>query len=134
MKEVHTKLMQLRDQALQVARESLDAGEMLAYRSLTDIAEKLTKLVISRDKNTVPSAQSSEMLPIFARYKGQRYDAQIDVSRINGGRGSCVLMDGEWWTASGSAVHITHTAVNGWLHFWKYSKGGVIAPIHELRK
>ena len=133
MEDFNTKIVKLRDQTWQIARESLDGGETRVYRSLTDIAEKLTKLISSFDKSPIPINKKAEMLSIFARYKGERYEAQLDVARINGGRRPCVWMEEQWWTASGSTRQITNTSVNGWRHFWKYIKNGKIVPIEALK-
>ena len=134
MKELDKKLTELRDQTWQAARDSLEGGEALIYRSLNDIAERLTKLIGSSDKLPVATNPKGEMLPIFYEYKGETYEAQLDVARINGGRRKCVLMEGKWWTAGGSARHITNTSVNGWRQFWRYNKDGFSPRIEELKK
>ncbi len=135
MKELDTELIQLRDQTWRIARKSLENKETRIYRSLTDIAEKLTSLIGTTDKSSIDTNQKAEMLPIFARYKNKRLEAQIDVTRI-GDRRLCVLMDGEWWTAGGSANHFTDGQVNGWRQFWRYTKQGMPngIPIGELKK
>ncbi len=134
MKALDEKITQLRDQTWGVARESLDSGETVVYRSLTDIAEKLTKLIGISDRAPEAVKQNYELQHIFARYKDKKYEAMIDTKRIDAGRGKCILLDGKWWTASGSANNITHTSVNGWRLFWRYDKDGVVTPIEELRK
>ena len=134
MTELDKKITQLIDQTWQVARDSLDAGETIVYRSLTDIAEKLKKLIGSSDKLPVVVSPNAKLLPIFARYRGKRYEAELDVFRIEGGRGHCVFRDGKWQTASGSVGTITNTSVNGWRNFWKFTNNGKEASIENLRK
>jgi hypothetical protein len=130
------KLSELKDQTWQIARESLDQGDTLTYRTLTDFAERLTRLLAPLPNNKPADSEqaSPTLIPIFARYKGTRYEGQLDPARNNGGRGHCALFDGEWRTASGAARHITKTMVNGW-RFWKYiRKDGSIGLIDELIK
>ena len=144
MKEIDLKIIQLKDQTWQIARESLDNGETRIYRSLTDIAERLTKLIGPSDESQVVNNQKAEMLPIFARYNGKRYEAELDVNRIDGGRGKCVLMEGEWWSTSGSAIYIKINSINftknpstnGWRQFWKYKdeSSNTEQPIDRLRR
>lgn len=134
MKELDAELIQLRDQTWRIARESLDRKETRIYRSLTDIAEKLTNLIGSSGPSPIDAKPKGPMLPIFAQYKGEKYEAQLDVARVNGGRRPCVWMEGRWWTASGATRQITNTSVDGWRHFWRYNKDGVITPIGELKK
>lgn len=136
------ELAKLKDQTWQVARESLDQGEPRIYRTLTEYAERLSRLITRFSESGTPeSAQvtpirgDSSMIPIFARYKENRYEAQLDVARIDQGRGKCVQLEGQWRTASGSANHITNTSVNGWRNFWRYTRNdGSIAPIEKLKK
>jgi len=134
MKIIEQKINQLRNQAWDLARESLELGETNIYRGLTDIVERLTKLVGNVENVNNEVITSSEMISIFAHYKGKMYEAKLDPKRIVGGRDTCVFYDGKWWTPSGSAVHITQTSVNGWLHFWKYKKGIEEVSITDLRK
>jgi len=136
MRELENELIQLRDQTWRIARESLESKETHIYRSLTDIAEKLTNLIKTTDKKPVTVTPTANMIPIFARYKGERYKAQLDVARINGGRRPCVWMEEQWWTAAGSVRHITNTSVNGWCHFWKYidESSNTEQPIDRLRR
>ena len=138
--ELTPKLKELRDEAWQLARESLDEGDSHAYRTLVDMTERLTKLMVSSDTRAgtsdsdIPTTSVGNSTPIFALYKGQKYDAQLDPSRISGGRGRCVLLQGEWMTTSKAATSITGTSVNGWV-FWKYYRdGGTIGRIEERRK
>ena len=138
------KLIKLRDQTWQIARESLDHRETLIYRGLTDIAERLTNLIGPTDRGPTPASKNEELVPIYALYQGERYEAQLDTSRIHGGRGLCVLMEGSWWSTSGSAMHIKRTSANppnrpetaGWTDFWKYNdkSSNTEQPIDELRR
>ena len=133
MKDIETKIIQLRDRTWQIARDSLDSGETHIYRTLTDITEKLTNLISSSDKIQIDIGNKGKMIPIFALYKGKRYEAELDLTRIHAGHRECVLKDGKWRTASGSTRLITDTSVNGWRHFWKYIKDGKIVPIESLK-
>ena len=78
---------------------------------------------------------SSRTIPIYARYGGVTYQAQLDTSRISGGgRGKCVYFEDQWMTTSGAAGRVTSNAVNGWLNFWRYNRdNGSEAPIAEIR-
>lgn len=89
--------------------------------------------ITSHDENGQPSSVSP-LIPIFADYKGQRYDAQLDVSRISGSGGQCVLFHSRWMTTSNAANSIpTANNTNGW-RFWRYRRDdGAIAIIDELR-
>lgn len=130
-----SKLRTLRDETLKLARESLDEGQLVAYRTLNEFAERITGLLVPTTR------QSSEVVPhartivsIWARYKGTRYDAELDTSRIEGGRGHCVRFRDQWMSVSAAAVSITGNAVNGW-RFWRYRRDdGRAALIDELRK
>ena len=123
------KLIKLRDQTWQIARESLDHRETLIYRGLTDIAERLTNLIGATEEGSTPENNKEELVPIHAIYQGERYEAQLDTSRIRGGRGPCVRMEGSWWSTSGSAMHIKRASAKppnrpetaGWTDFWKYN-------------
>ena len=137
--ELRSKLVGLKEETWQLARESLEEGESQIYRALGAFIETLSGLIATRGTNAglsnglaqVPSAP--ELIPIFARYKGQKYDAQWDRSRINGGRGHCVLFRGQWVTPSAAATSISRTPVNGW-RFWKYSRSNNTSGIiDELR-
>lgn len=138
---LHNKLTGLKDQTWQLARESLDQGEATIYRTLTEFAERLARLLVplSDVKSVHPGQVSAvtgnaELIPIFVRYKGTRYEGQLDAARINGGRGECILFEGQWMAASKAAGRITNTQVNGW-RFWKYMrKDGSVRLIGELAK
>ncbi len=129
MENLNDRLTELLDQTWQIARETLDRKETRVYRSLTDIAEKLTDLIGSAEKSPASVNRKEDLLPIFARYQGERYEAQLDTTRIHGGRGQCVLMEGSWWSTSGSAIHIKQNSAKppnrpetaGWTDFWKYN-------------
>jgi hypothetical protein len=134
LKTLEEEITQLRDQTWIIARESLEAGETNIYKSLTEIAAKLTRLIRTSKKDEADTVISSDMIDVFAYYKGKAYEAKLDLKRIGSGREPCILSEGKWWTPSGSAVHVTNTPINGWLHFWKYKMGNDELPITNLRK
>lgn len=127
MSELNNEILQLREQTWQIARECLDSGETRMYRVLTDIAERLTNLINSSGKSKVNSMDAGKMIPIFALYDGQKYRAELDVSKIDGDWRP-VFMEGKWWSVSGSAMYIkkntmnppSKSETNGWV-FWKYA-------------
>ena len=133
------KLEELKDKTWTLARDSLDQGETEVYRSLVDMTERLAGLAL-KDKSSiaqtgldVPAACAVGQLPIFARYKNEKYDAELNVDRINGGRGACVRFRGQWQSPSAAAMLITGTRVNGW-RFWKsFREDGSVGLIDEFR-
>ena len=143
MKDIDMKIIQLRDQTWQIARDSLDKGETRIYRTLTDIAEKLTNLISSSDKSQIDIINKGKMIPIFARYKGEKYEAELDVDKIDESRARCVLIEGKWRTTSRSAMDIKKNSINppknpetdGWKDFWKYidESSNTEQPIDKLR-
>lgn len=80
------------------------------------------------------SSSATSLVPIFVDYNGQRYDAELDRSRIHGGKGLCVLFRGRWMATSTAGTSIpTKNLVNGW-RFWRYCRSdGSIGMIQELR-
>ena len=80
------------------------------------------------------SSTDAQLVPIFVHYKGQRYDAELDRSRIMGDRGLCVRFHDKWMAPSTAGTSIpTKNLVNGW-RFWKYVRSdGNIGMIDELR-
>ena len=135
--ELREKAQALKEEAWQLARQSLEQGDKQLYKEMIEITERLTELTNRQEHMTGANnvhADKQGLLPIFKRYKGVRYDAQLDRSKINGGRGECVLFRGRWQTVSGAATAITNNQVNGWRNFWKYQRAdGTIASIEELR-
>lgn len=151
----------LRDQTLETAAESLRANDERRYRGLSDIAVRLTALIpvsdlpddtvaadrpipappsviqerVESEYESVLRPMSTSTTEIFAKRRGVTYKAELDTSRISsGGRGECVLYQGQWMTASGAAGEITGTAVNGWQNFWRFRRqDGSEGPIQELR-
>lgn len=124
------KLGNLRDEVWQLARESLDSGDRTVYRTLIEVAEKLTPLVVTSSED---AARLPHERPIFARYKGTKYEATFGQARMNGGRSECVLYNSVWMTPSNAATRITGNNVNGW-RFWKYQRDdGSIGLLTELR-
>jgi len=82
-------------------------------------------------RSSMPDAQ---VVPIFVHYRGQRYDAELDRSRIVGDRGQCVRFRDKWMAHSAAGTSIpTKNLVNGW-RFWKYLRSdGNVGMIDELR-
>ena len=137
IEDLDVRMNSVRNEVWDLAREFLERRDTKKYRILVDIAEKLTTLspeqfVASSLNNEI--AGQHEIVDIFVRFKGIRYEATLDVTRINGGRGRCVYYDNEWLTPSRAAHQITKTQVNGWL-FWKFKdREGRDSSIHELRE
>ena len=137
--ELNSKLTKLKEEVWELARQSLEERETHVYRCLVGMAENLTMLIASPSTqhgssitNTQQFSDSKPVL-IFARYKGEKYDAHLNRSRINGGRGHCVRFRDKWMTPSAAANSITETMVNGW-RFWKYYRpDGTVGGIDELR-
>ena len=105
----------------------LEAGETQKFLALADIEVRLKSLIgdttdLDASRNaTASSFPKVAPVDVFAIYKGNRYQATLDHTRINGGRGRCVRLPDadDWLTVSAAAWKITETRVNGWL-FWKY--------------
>ena len=137
--ETRDGLNALKNEAWDLARRCIEQGETQISRTLVDFIERLATSGI-RDLNhnnpvDVGTQRESDPGPleIFVRYKGERYEAEYDAKRLNGGRGRCVYFKSEWLTASLAARLITHTQVNGW-RFWKYLRtDGTAGAIEELR-
>ena len=83
------------------------------------------------NRSRLPGAQ---VVPIFVHYRGQKYDAELDRSRIIGVRGQCVRFRDKWMAPSAAGTSIpTKNLVNGWK-FWKYLRSdGNVGMIDELR-
>ena len=155
------QIRDIREQVLKVAAESLDVNDENTYRGLSEVALKLTALIPLDNGANVGSAtdqltsaphvrpvavrerveakyeavsQRSDITPISVVYGGRRHRAELDTTRISsGGRGKCVLYEGEWMTTSGAAGLVTGGSVNGW-RFWQYRRAsGTEGPIQELR-
>ena len=79
-----------------------------------------------------PTTSLSQLVEISVVYKGIRYDAELDCSRIN--VRACVWFRGRWMAPSTAGNSIpTRNLVNGW-RFWRYSReDGSIGMIDELR-
>lgn len=134
--DIRLKLDNLKNEVWDLARESLDLGEVDIYRTLMEVAEQLTPLMQleSVPFHDLPEPEPiPEEIEIFARYKGEMHKAVFNRSRANGGRGECVFYDGDWMTASRAAHLITHNNVNGW-RFWKYSGAdGKVVLLERIR-
>ena len=155
------QIREIREQVLKVAAESLNVNDENTYRGLSDVALKLTSLIpldnganvgsateqlapashgvpvaVPERSETIYEAVShrGEITPIFGVYGGRRHRAELDTTRISGGgRGKCVLYEGDWMTTSGAAGLITGGSVNGW-RFWQYRRAnGSEGPIQEIR-
>ena len=141
----------LRAQTSSLAQACLAEDRLEAFQELNRLIVDLTRLgqrladgnslptgdhqvteVRDKDASNLPEHQ----LPIFRRYKGQRYQAVLDRDRIGPhGRGKCILIDGNWLSASDSAQKITKTPVNGWVNFWRYLiRPGIERPIDDIRR
>ena len=119
----------------------LELGETQKFLALADIEVRLKALIShTGDPHPVRSGPhaatpDSKQTEIFARYKGYTYLATLDWSRINGGRGRCVLVpdSNEWLTVSAAARTVTETNVNGW-RFWSYiDERGAPSPVDSIR-
>lgn len=137
--DITVHIEELQRQIMQVASDSVEARDGRA-RDLFDIALRLRDLVPSPENQASSptekiSATTSSTIQIFASYGGKPRKAELDTQRISsGGRGKCVLFQGQWMTASGAAGEITGTAVNGWQNFWRFRRqDGSEGPIQELR-
>ena len=155
------RIQDIRDEILDIAADRLRAHDEPMYSGLSEVAWRLTALIPPdgsvSDKsasghltvstlNTDGSVASesrvmeedvyfdSDIIPIFASYGRDRQRAKLDPRRISsGGRGRCVLYEGEWMTTSRAAGNITGRATNGWT-FWTYERSdGAIRPIQEIR-
>ena len=145
------RILQLRMDALDIARESLD-HDVRIYRGLSDVAVRLTDIIQQNGATESPTMMGApdhivtgngatieddsallQTIPIYRKYRGVRYQAQLDPSRIKNGREDCIYFEGEWRTPSGSAMRFTRSNTNGWT-FWRYKRdNGEEAPIHEIR-
>ena len=156
------RIRELREQILETAAESLRLNDERMYRGLSEVAVRLTALIPPSEvvsQATAMNQPTPALAPtpnesgeaefdseshlvsppsnirIFARRRGVTYEAELDTTRISGGgRGECVLYEGQWMTTSRAAGKITGTAVNGWQNFWRYERSdGSNGSIQELR-
>lgn len=147
MADLTEKVYALREQVSSLAQDCLDADQIEAFQDLNRIIVDITgvaRRLCGGDASSTPEhsiepallCPQSGTVPIFRLYKGLRYEATLDPQRIQpDGRGKCVSFEGEWLAASGSASHITTTAVDGWVNFWRFrDSSGVEHPIDDLRK
>ena len=90
--------------------------------------------ITNRDESYRNSLPDAQVVQIFVNYRGQRYDAELDRSKIIGDRGRCVRFRDRWMAPSAAGTSIpTKNLVNGW-RFWKYVRSdGNIGMIDELR-
>ena len=151
------QIQDIREKVLNTAAESLKANDEDTYRGLSEVALRLTALIPLDNEVDVRSvsnqlapasrsairesvseyeavSQQSNTTPISVVYGGRRHRAELDTTRISsGGRGKCVLYEGEWMTTSGAAGLVTGGSNNGW-RFWQYRRAnGSEGPIQEVR-
>ena len=112
---------------------------MIELENGTDTSESSSLIasvtpIISGGESFRSSLPDAQVVPIFVRYRGQRYDAELDRSRIIGDRGQCVRFRDKWMAPSAAGTSIpTKNLVNGWK-FWKYLRSdGNVGMIDELR-
>jgi hypothetical protein len=151
MDDLTERIYTLRQQASSLAQDCLTAGELEAFQELNRFIVDLTRFAqrlpngdhlptpghpVDKGAGGAGTPLLGQRIRIFKRYKGQVYEAEIDQSRIQqDGRGKCVLLNGNWLSASGSVFQITHTAVDGWVNFWRYQTyAGDERPIDDFRK
>lgn len=137
LEQLKADVITSRDGVLVLARAALDEGERLAYRSLTDVAEKLTgtaNMLSPALSRTAVSGKPSN-IPIFASPRNHGLvTAELSLARIQDGHRTCIKLGDEWMTASRAASSIRGTNVNGWRDFWRYHRrDGSVGPIDELR-
>ena len=114
--ELREKAQALKEEAWQLARQSLEQGDKQLYKEMIEITERLTELTNRQEHMTGANnvhADKQGLLPIFKRYKGVRYDAHLDRSKINGGRGECVLFRGRWQTVPAQQLPLRTTKSMG---------------------
>lgn len=151
MIDLAERVYTLRQEASSLAQACLTAGELEAFQELNRFIVDLTRVAqrlrngdhlparghhVDKGADGAATPVLGQRIRIFKLYKGQSYEAVIDPSRIQpDGRGKCVLLNGNWLSASGSVFQITHTAVDGWINFWRYrNNAGVERPIDDIRK
>lgn len=138
--QLRMRLQKLQEEAWALAREYLDQGNTQTYRTLVDITERIAGLLPHKPEsasatNGTSGPKQPTIIPIFKVYKGKKYEAQLDLGRVNGNWSACVLYLGEWLTPSGAAHLITNTQVNGWRSFWRYNRtDGSEHTIEELKQ
>ena len=145
------RIRRLRKDTMEIAQDSLD-HDLRAYHVLTDVAIRLTDIIkqsgvtestvikgrpsslaSEADAITGDESVSSRTTVIYARYKGVYYQAQLDSYRISIGVEECVYYEGDWRTASGAAMRVARSNVNGW-NFWRYKRdNGSEGRIAELK-
>jgi hypothetical protein len=136
--ELQRRARTLRDQAWELARDSLDQGEVQLYGVLEELVRQLTGLIApSSVGENGSSGSKSALVPIHKRYNGVLHRAELDRSRINGRSGHCILLAGQWMTVSGAYQYATKRGgsnQNGWL-FWRYLRDdGTEGQIDEFRR
>ena len=154
--DILVRIREIRDDVLEIASKSLIAGDVPTFETLNEVAVTLTELTPSEGGVRVPRSPSTvgredtagtgletgseqsaftlQVVPVFARYHGTRYDAELDTSRIgSNGRGECIRFRGEWMTPGRATALITTTRPGAW-RFWRYDRpDGAVGRIQEIR-
>ena len=143
MSTLSERVMRVRDELWQLAKEHLEGGDMEVYDALRSSAEQITRAsnaATTRQDGSGTRAANEGKRPtdktatsIFKQYKGDLYRAEYIPSHRSGGQDDCVYYQGQWMTPSGAAMKITNGNVNGW-RFWCYKReDGTSTPIDDLR-
>ena len=154
--EILERIIVIRDDVLEIARASLTTGDVVKFSKLNEVAVTLTELApvdisvgVPRSPSAVgrdytaptgldagPGQRNSmlQVVPVFARYHGTRYDAELDTSRIgSNGRGECINFRGKWMTPGRATALITTTRPGAW-RFWRFARpDGTEGRIQEIR-
>ena len=150
MPDIAERLKKLTQQILDMAQECLSDGQLEGFQDLNGLAVEITRVGQRFPKRAAlaaeeyPTAASTSknsgsspggLVRVFRRYKHHLYEADLDPNRIQpDGRGECIRYNGNWYSASGSAVAIANQSINGWVNFWRYRENGNVKPIDEIRK
>lgn len=127
------EIRKLRDQAIDLAGCALRTGRITLWKTLCGVAEQLTVIPERphEQPSNVPGSQTE--IPIFARYRGTRYEAILSLKQMGTGQ-RCVCYGGQWHTPSRAAGIITGTMVNGWK-WWRWrDQSGAERYIDDLRR
>ena len=150
MLDIAKRLKKLAQQVSDMAQECLSDGQLEGFRDLNGLVVEITLVgqrfsdpaAVAAGEYTAPAGNAKQAGPspgglirAFRSYKGVLYEAELDPNRIQpDGRGQCILYNGNWYSASGSAVEIANQSINGWVNFWRYRDNGIVKPIDDIRK